>query len=216
MTKIYLISPPEIELKEFSKRLENTLKTGLIPTFQLRIKNYPASEIITIAKELKKICHDYNCLFILNDFYDLAREINADGVHLGANDGKIKTAKENIKKRTDDLSKRFIIGASCYDSRDLAMTAGEQGADYLSFGTFFTSKTKNSKGKPTTEILKWCNQLINLPIVAIGGINDQNCQPLVAAGADFIAVISYVWQNEISEAEAVKRLNIAIEKSIKK
>lgn len=206
MTKIYLISPPEINLKEFSKRLDNALATGLVPVFQLRLKNYLSQEIVAIAKELKKICHESNCLFILNDFCDLALEIGADGTHLGTSDGKIKLAR----KKADELAKGFIIGASCYDSKDLAMIAGEDGADYLSFGTFFPSKTKNSQGKPKSEILTWCDQLINLPTVAIGGINDQNCHDIVKAGADFIAVISYVWQHEEGEAKAIQKLSAAI------
>ncbi len=203
MTKIYLISPPKIDLKEFSIRLQNALKTNLIPTFQLRLKDYQESEITKISQELKKICHDNNCLFLLNDYYEIAANIGADGVHLGLKDDKISLARENSPKN-------FIIGASCYDSRDLAIQAVEQGADYLSFGTFFPSQTKNSTGKPTTEIIEWGVEMTNLSVVAIGGITDKNCQPLIKAGADFLAVISYVWQHEKGEVEAIKILHDAI------
>ncbi len=199
MSKIYLISPPNFELKSFSTRLENALKTGLVPVFQLRLKEYERSEVLNIAKEIKKICHDNNCLFLLNDFLDIAQEIAADGVHLGCEDGKIAEARKKS-------SEGFLIGASCYDSRDLAITAAEEGADYLSFGTFFPSQTKNSKGKPTTEILTWCNEMMDLPIVAIGGINDQNGVDLAKAGADFLAVISYVWNHPEGEAVALRNL----------
>jgi thiamine-phosphate pyrophosphorylase len=209
MTQIYLISPKKISLPEFSKKLENALKTNLVPVFQLRLKDCDLKEVTKSAKELKKICHDNNCLFILNDSYQIALEIQADGVHLGGEDGNIKLVRKQADTN-NKTNKPFIIGASCYDSRHLAMEAGEKGADYLSFGTFFLSKTKNSQGKPTIEILQWCNELINLPVVAIGGITDQNCSSLVKAGADFIAVISYVWQHPLGEAKAIENLNKAI------
>ncbi len=199
MTSIYLVSPPQIELESFSLRLQHALKTGLVPAFQLRLKGYDSQEVKKISQELKKICHDNNCLFLLNDFYEIAWDVGANGVHLGSEDGSISLVR---KKSPKD----FVIGVSCYDSKDLAMRAGEQGADYLSFGTFFPSKTKNSQGKPTTEILTWCDELINLPTVAIGGINEKNCHELVKAGADFLAVISYVWDNPLGEVEAVKVL----------
>lgn len=200
MASIYLISPPQINLKDFPSRLEQALKTKLVPAFQLRLKNLSHSEIREISQELKKVCHDNDCLFLLNDFYETAWEIGADGVHVGAEDGSISS----IRKKSPA---NFLIGASCYDSKHLAMEAGEQGADYLSFGTFFPSKTKNSRGKPTTEILTWCNELINLPTVAIGGITDQNCHELVKAGADFLAVISYVWDHPSGVEAALKNIN---------
>lgn len=205
MTKIYLISPPKIDLKEFSINLQNALKTNLVPTFQLRLKDYLESEIIKISQELKKICHDNNCLFLLNDNYKIALDIGADGVHLGCDDESILAARKNSPKN-------FIVGASCYDSRDLAIDAAAQGADYLSFGTFFPSQTKNSKGRPNTEIIEWSLEMTSLPIVAIGGITDKNCQPLVKAGADFLAVVSYVWQHKEGEARALRILCDAISK----
>jgi len=200
MAKIYLISPPKIELNQFSKSLKNALKSELVPVFQLRLKDYENSEIIKISRELKKICHDFNSLFILNDSYKLALEAGADGVHVGDEDGSISEIKKTSPKN-------FVIGASCYDSRHLAVEAAEQGADYVSFGAFFPSVTKNSKGKPTTEIIEWCAEIMDVPIVAIGGINDKNCGPLVKSGADFLAVVSYVWQHPHGEEEAIKALN---------
>jgi len=208
MTKIYLISPPKIDLKSFSKNLESALKTSLVPVFQLRLKDYPKQEIKEIAQELKKICHANNCLFLLNDFYEMALEIEADGVHLGSEDGSIKIARQ--KSLQSNPNKNFIIGASCYDSKHLAMTAGEQGADYISFGTFFPSNTKNSQGKPTTEIIEWANEILNLPITAIGGITDKNSHSLIKAGADFLAVISYVWDNSLGVEKALEDLDVAM------
>ena len=200
MAQIYLISPPQIELKDFSLKLEKALKTGLIPAFQLRLKNYSLSEVKKISQEIKKICDDNNCLFLLNDFYEIALEICASGVHVGIDDKKISQIRQNSPKN-------FIIGASCYDSKHLAMEAGEQGADYISFGAFFETQTKISRGKPSVEILNWASEILNLPIVAIGGINDKNCIELIKNGADFLAIISYVWQHPQGVEVAIKNLH---------
>jgi thiamine-phosphate pyrophosphorylase len=206
MSQIYLISPPQIELKTFSKNLELALKTGLVPVFQLRLKNYPDAEVKKISQELKKICHANNCLFLLNDYHEIALEVGANGVHLGVEDGSILLARKKSPPN-------FVIGASCYDSKHLAMEAGEQGADYISFGAFFASKTKKSRGNPTIEILEWSSEILNLPITAIGGINDQNCASLVKAGADFLAVISYVWDHQNGADVALKKLHDSIAKT---
>ncbi len=203
MSQIYLISPPKIELKTFSQRLEKVLKTSLVSVFQLRLKNYPDQEIAKISRELKKICHANNCLFLLNDSFEIALDVGADGVHLGVEDGSIKAARKKSPQN-------FLIGASCYDSKHLAMEAGEQGADYASFGAFFSSNTKKSRGNPTVEILEWGSEMLNFPIVAIGGITDQNCSSLVKSGADFLAVISYIWDHPSGEIAAVKNLNSRI------
>ena len=200
MAQIYLISPPQIELKDFSLKLEKALKTGLVPSFQLRLKNYSQSEIKKISQEIKKICDNNNCLFLLNDFYEIALEVGASGVHVGIDDKKISQIRQNSPKN-------FVIGASCYDSKHLAMEAGEQGADYISFGAFFETQTKISRGKPTVEILNWASEILNLPIVAIGGINDKNCSELIKNGADFLAVISYVWQHPLGVDMAIKNLH---------
>ena len=200
MAQIYLISPPQIELKDFSLKLEKALKTGLVPSFQLRLKNYSSPEVKKISQEIKKICDENNCLFLLNDFYEIALEIGASGVHVGIDDKKISQIRQNSPKN-------FVIGASCYDSKHLAMEAGEQGADYISFGAFFETQTKISRGKPTVEILNWASEILNLPIVAIGGINDKNCGELIKNGADFLAVISYVWQHPEGVEVAIKNLH---------
>jgi len=200
MAQIYLISPPQIELKDFSLKLEKALKTGFVPSFQLRLKNYSSLEVKKISQEIKKICDDNKCLFLLNDFYEIALEVGASGVHVGIDDKKISQIRQNSPKN-------FVIGASCYDSKHLAMEAGEQGADYISFGAFFETKTKISRGKPTVEILNWASEILNLPIVAIGGINDKNCVELVKNGADFLAVISYVWQHPKGVEVAIKNLH---------
>jgi thiamine-phosphate pyrophosphorylase len=200
MAKIYLISPPKIDEKHFYSNLDQALKTGLVPVFQLRLKDYPKSQIFKIAKEIKKICSENNCLFIINDFIDIALEVSAGGVHVGIDD-------EKIAKIRQISSNNFVIGASCYDSRHYAMKAGEAGADYISFGAFFPTTTKIAKAQPSPEILTWADEMLNLPIVAIGGINDQNASKLVSHGADFLAVISYVWNHPEGIKTALKKLS---------
>ncbi len=204
MTQIYLISPPKIDLDSFTRDLELALKTKKVPVFQMRIKGYGDEEVIEIGKKLLKICHQNQTLFILNDRLDLALKIGADGVHLGDNDGNIAAAKKAAPSN-------FIIGASCYDSKHLAVEAIEAGAKYVSFGAFFPSKTKNSKGKPTPEILEWCDEILDIQSVAIGGITANNCQDLVRAKVDLIAVISYVWDNDKGVEWAVNNLAASID-----
>ncbi len=203
MTKIYLISPPKIEIDNFALQLIEALKTTLIPVFQLRIKGYSDQETISIGKRLAQICRQYKTLFILNDRLDLALKIAADGVHLGGNDDDILFARKNSPEN-------FIIGASCYDSKHLAVEAVEAGADYVSFGTFFPSQTKNSQGRPTTEILQWCDEVLCVQSVAIGGITTDNCPPLIEAKADFMAVISYIWNNKNGVVWAINKLSTNI------
>lgn len=188
MAKIYLISPPNFDLNNFAIKLEEAFKTRLISMFQLRIKNYNNAEIIKYISKIKEICNNYKVLLIINDYYDLAIQHGCDGVHVGADDKNI----QEIRRIAD---KNFIIGASCYDSRDLAIQSAENGASYLSFGTFYPSKTKNSKGKPQPEILIWAKNNFNIPIVAIGGINADNCINLLNNKADFLAIISYIWDH---------------------
>lgn len=208
MTKIYLLSPEKFILKDFSRQLVDVLKTGVVPVFQLRVKNYQLQEHLKVARELKKICNDYSCKFIVNDSFEIANEVMADGVHLGAEDVAIKKARKGSDKN-------FIIGASCYDSRDRAILSIESGADYISFGTFFKSNTKNSVGKPNIEIINWAHEMTDVSVVAIGGIDEKNCKIFVDAKTDFIAVISNVWSNEKYRPEiAVQRLNEEIEKNL--
>lgn len=203
MAQIYLISPPKIDVDNFAEKLEVALKTGKVPVFQLRLKNYLNDEVVQIGKKLLTICQKYGTLFILNDNLDLALKIGADGVHLGGEDQNIALVRKNSPKN-------FIIGASCYDSRHLAVEAIEAGADYVSFGTFFTSNTKNSKGKPTVELLKWASEVLDVQIVAIGGINSSNAKVLSDTGADLIAVISDIWDNPNGIEEAINSLDKAI------
>lgn len=203
MTQIYLISPPQLNLESFSQELLKVVKTNKIPIFQLRLKNYHNSEIKKIAQELKKICDDHNVLFFINDDLQLAVEIDASGVHLGIDDINYSQQISLIKKNHQKL----IVGVSCYDSKKLALEAKEQGADQISFGAFFASPTKISRGSPKIELIDWAKENLNLPIIGIGGINQQNYQILVDKKIDYLALISYVWNHPISPVEAIKKLS---------
>lgn len=207
MTKIYLISPPKIEIDKFSKSLKKVLSSHRVAVFQLRLKDYSQDIIKKYCKEIKKICDDFNCPLILNDFYEIALELDLAGVHVGVDDKKIDDIRKNC-------AQNFIIGASCYDSKHLAMEAGEYGADYISFGAFFASKTKISRGKPSVELLQWAIEMLNLPIVGIGGITPDNCGELVKNKIDFLAVISYIWDRLGAEDDAIDQLDKAIAKNL--
>ncbi len=189
MTEIYLISPQNFDLKDFSKNLEIALKTNKIKIFQLRVKNKTQEEITNYCTQLNKICKDYDCKFILNDNFEIVKKLDLDGVHLGEKDSSIQKAKSFLNKNS-------VIGASCYDSKEIALKAYNSGANQLSFGTFFPSITKNSKGKPDFEIISWAKETFDAKIIAIGGINDENCLPLIQYKADFLAIISYIWQHQ--------------------
>ena len=207
MTQIYLISPPKIILSEFVVSLKNALSSNLVPVFQLRLKEYSQTDVAKIAKQIQKVCKDYNCQLILNDYPNIALDLELDGVHLGEHDAKIA----EVRKQVPDY---FTIGASCYNSKHRAMQAGEDGANYLAFGAFFPTTTKQIKYYADVELLQWATELLNLPIVAIGGITASNCANLVVNKADFLAVISFVWQHSLGEKEALNQLHSAINKNL--
>lgn len=206
--RLYLISPPAIELAAFKTQLEKAFSGGDVASFQLRLKGASDAEILKAAETLIPICHEHHAAFILNDRPDLAIKCHADGVHLGQDDGDIKKIRAQVG---DDM----VIGSSCHDSRHLAMVAGEDGADYVAFGAFYPTKSKSPEalakyGVPKPEILSWWQENTVLPSVAIGGINPSNCAPLVKAGADFIAVITAVWDHPEGPGKATSILRDAI------
>ena len=208
--RLYLVSPPAIDLPDFALKLKEAFSGGGVGSFQLRLKNVPDEDIIKAAKVLIPICHDHEAAFIMNDRPDLALACNADGVHIGQEDGSIKEARAIVGENR-------VIGVSCHDSKHLAMEAGDQGADYVAFGAFYPTTSKSPEalakyGTPKADILEWWQEFMILPCVAIGGINPSNCGALVKAGADFIAVITAVWNHPKGPAEAVKEFNEVIHK----
>ena len=196
MTKLYIISPDNININEFSSSLEEVLETGLVACFQLRLKNLNDQELINISKVLKPICNKFDVPFILNDRLDLANKVGADGVHLGEDDSSILDARKL-------LGPKAIIGASCYNSKHLAMKAAEQGANYVAFGAFFETKTKKAKTKAVMSLIEDWVLISNIPCVAIGGIDSKNCHELIKAGVDFIAVVGAIWNNIDSPRKAI-------------
>lgn len=159
------------------------------------------------AELLGPVAQDRDVAFLLNDRAHLVAETGADGVHIGADDMPYKQARKWVgEDRT--------VGVSCYDSVDRAMRAAEQGADYVAFGTFFPSKTKESGGRPEIGLLEGWSMASTVPCVAIGGITPENCGPLVRAGADFLAVVNAVWDHPDGPAAAVKAFNVAVEKAL--
>ena len=192
-TQLYLISPLEVG-GDFPHRLERALDAGagLVTAFQFRVKGIDQHQAAHLAAPLQEICAAREVAFIVNDSIALAKRLKADGVHLGQEDGSLTEAR-------DALGREAQIGVTCHASRHLAMEAGEAGADYVAFGAFHPSTTKD-KGpdaeRPEPELLRWWAGLFEIPCVAIGGITPANCMPLVEAGADFLAVSGGVWAKD--------------------
>lgn len=186
--KLYLISPQEVG-GDFPDRLRAALGGGPVAAFQLRVKDVEELALARFAEPLQAICAEHAVAFIVNDSMVLAKRLGADGVHLGQSDGDPREAR-------DLLGPGAQIGRTCHDSRHLAMEAGEAGCDYVAFGAFYPTTTKPSHYRPDPAILGWWSAIAEIPSVAIGGITPVNAAPLVAAGADFIAVCQAVWGNE--------------------
>ena len=204
-TQLYLISPLDVS-GDFPARLERAIDAGdgLVAAFQFRVKDLDQHEAARLAEPLQAICAEREVAFIVNDSIALAKRLKADGVHLGQKDGDPKDARE-------ELGREAQIGVTCHDSKHLAMEAGEAGADYVAFGAFFPSTTKTTEFNPEPEVLNWWSQLFEIPCVAIGGITPQNCEALVSAGADFLAVSGAVWNGD--ETQAVKAFAKVIEEA---
>ncbi|KAB7648739.1 thiamine phosphate synthase [Polymorphobacter fuscus] len=186
--QLYVVSPPAIVVAEFADHLRAALQGGPVAAFQLRLKDVPDADVLRACAALLPICQAHDVAFLLNDRADLAKAAGADGVHLGQSDGGIKDARALLGPEAQ-------IGRTCHDSRHLAMEAGEEGADYVAFGAFYETTTKPSHYRPAPEILTWWTTISQLPCVAIGGITPANAAPIVAAGADFVAVVNAVWQH---------------------
>jgi len=192
--QLYLISPLDVA-GGFADRLARALDAGPVAAFQFRVKDVDQHEAARLAEPLQRICADREVAFIVNDSISLAKRLGADGVHLGQEDGDPREAR-------DVLGPSVQIGVTCHDSRHLAMEAGDAGADYVAFGSFYPTTTKVVKHRAEPVVLSWWSALFELPCVAIGGITPDNAAPLVAAGADFLAVSGAIWSGD--EAAAVR------------
>lgn len=199
-TQLYLISPLDMG-GDFPDRLARALDAGPVAAFQFRVKGIDQHEAARLAQPLKAICATREVAFIVNDSISLAKRVEADGVHLGQEDGTVEEARKALGREAQ-------IGVTCHNSRHLAMEAGEAGADYVAFGAFFPTTTKDVKHTAGLDLLEWWQAIFEIPCVAIGGITPENCAPLVTAGADFLAVCGAVWSGD--EAAAVKAFHAAM------
>ncbi|MFN3448963.1 MAG: thiamine phosphate synthase [Roseococcus sp.] len=199
--RLYLVTPPRLE-PGFEERLKAALGAGDVACLQLRLKDAPEAEVARWTERLMPIAQAHDVAFLLNDDAALAVRLGCDGAHLGQGDGDHAAARRLLEGR--------ILGITCHASRHLAMLAGELGADYVAFGAFFPTTTKQAQHHASPEILEWWSGLMEIPCVAIGGIAADNCAPLVRAGADFLAVVGAVWNHPEGPAAGVAAMNAAI------
>jgi thiamine-phosphate pyrophosphorylase len=199
---LYLITPPRIDPAAFRDHLAAALDAGDVACLQLRLKDAAADDIERAAEALMPVCYAHDVAFILNDDAKLAHALGCDGAHLGQTDGDHEGARA--------LLKDSILGITCHASRHLAMEAGELGADYVAFGAFFPTETKDTVHTAGIDLLEWWSEMMEIPCVAIGGITAANCGPLVRAGADFLAVVGAVWNHPDGPAAGVRAMNAAI------
>ena len=199
--RLYLITPPRIDdPAAFADLMDQTLSAGDVACLQIRLKDINDDEIKRISAPLVEIGQSHDVAVLINDRPDLAQALGADGAHIGQEDMAYADARKL-------LGPEKIIGVTAHDSRHLAMVAGEAGADYVAFGAFFPTTTKEPKASANPDILAWWSSLFEVPCVAIGGITVGNCAPLIDAGADFLAVSAGIWQHTDGPAKAVKEFN---------
>jgi thiamine-phosphate pyrophosphorylase len=200
-TRLYLITPPALDPDRFAKDLEQALSGGDVACLQLRLKDVDDDTGRRATEILKPIAQARDVAFIMNDRPDLAAELDCDGVHVGEEDMPYAEARRL-------LGSERIVGVTCGDSRDRAIIAAEAGADYVAFGAFFPSMTKTAtKFRADPEVLRDWSETTVVPCCAIGGITQENCGPLVEAGADFLAVIGAIWSYPSGPRAAVADFN---------
>ena len=199
--RLYLITPPVLPA-DFERQLASALDAGDVAALQLRLKDAPDDEVLRVIDRLRPIAQQRDVAFILNDRPDLAVKSGCDGAHVGQTDMPIKQARKVL----GDLT----LGVTCHNSRHLAMEAAEAGADYVAFGAFFPTATKEPPEMAEIETLEIWAQTMEVPCVAIGGINAENCAPLVRAGAEFLAVVGAVWNHKDAPAAGVRAMLKAI------
>jgi thiamine-phosphate pyrophosphorylase len=209
--RLYLITPPQIDdVPAFVDQFRAAVQGGDVASLQIRLKQGDEIDLAAtreVTQAVKRICTAEHIALFINDSPQLARALEVDGVHLGMNDMDIAEARELI-------GPDMIIGATCKNSKHQAMIAGEAGADYVAFGAFHPTGTKADTTPAEPEILTWCQMFLTLPCVAIGGITVANAAPLLAAGADFLAVSSGVWDHRDGPAAAVAMFNRLIDESM--
>ena len=201
--RLSLITPAALDPREFAPRLAAALDAGDVAAVQLRLKDADDDAVKRAIEALRPVTQSRGVAFLLNDRADLAAQTGCDGAHVGQQDGSAREARAL-------LGPELTLGITCHDSRHLGMQAGEDGADYVAFGAFFPTTSKDAPTQAPLELLQWWSAVMALPCVAIGGITAENCGELVLAGADFLAVIGAVWNHPAGEAAGVRALNQAI------
>ena len=199
-TRLYLITPPAFVADRLAGELEEALAGGDVACLQLRLKDVDDAAVRHAARILQPIAQAHGVAFIMNDRPDLAAELGCDGVHVGQDDASYADARAA-------MGPSRIVGVTCHDSRHLAVEAAEAGADYVAFGAFFPTRTKEPKTQADIALLNWWSDVMVVPAVAIGGITVANAPALVEAGADFLAVSAGVWEHAEGPEAAVKAFN---------
>jgi len=206
--RLYLITPAAIpDLAAFAKTLDDALSGGDVAALQIRLKKVSEAEIADAVRALQPVAHRHDVAVILNDRPDLAKRLGCDGVHIGLEDGTLADARRI-------MGPGGMIGVTCADSRHRGMEAAEGGADYVAFGAFYPTQTHDTLFRPEPELLTIWQETMQVPCVAIGGIKVDNAAPLVTAGADFIAVVTGVWDYPAGPAAAVTAFNNEITKGL--
>jgi thiamine-phosphate pyrophosphorylase len=208
-TRLYLITPPQVaDITGFAKTLDAALGAGDVASLQLRLKGADGMIDMQATRDLSRavtgLAQEAGVAVLINDSPELARELGADGVHVGWDDVPVKDARKL-------LGPDAIVGATAKNSYHKAMQAGEDGADYVAFGAFYPTATKESTVPAELDLLQVWQAAMVLPCVAIGGITVATAAPLVTAGADFIAVSSGVWNHPDGAAAAVKAFNVLLD-----
>ena len=206
--RLYLITPPAIDdLAAFARVLDSALAAGDVAALQIRLKPADDAAILAAVEALAPVARAHGVAVLLNDRPDLARRAGCDGVHIGQSDGSLAEARRV-------MGPDAMIGVTSHDSRDLAMDAAEAGADYVAFGAFFPTGTKQTTHRPEPDILTIWQETVEVPCVAIGGITPANAGDLARAGADFVAVSSAVWDHPEGPAAAVRAFNQVLAESV--
>ncbi len=200
--RLYLITPQQLDPLAFRDHLAAALDGGDVACLQLRLKDATEDEIARATEILMPVAAARDVAFLLNDNAALALRLGCDGAHLGQGDGDHAEGRRLLEGK--------ILGITCHASRHLAMEAGEIGADYVAFGAFFPTDSKQTIHRAEPDLLEWWHEIAEIPSVAIGGITAANCGPLVRAGADFLAVIGAVWHHPEGPAAGVRAMNAAI------
>jgi thiamine-phosphate pyrophosphorylase len=205
---LYVITPPALQdpARFAREELARALGAGDVAALQIRLKDASEDDILRATEAILPVAHAHDVAVLMNDRADLAVKSGCDGAHLGQEDGDHAAARKL-------LGPERMLGITCNASRHLAMEAGEIGADYVAFGAFFPTGTKETVHHAEPELLEWWSEMFEIPCVAIGGINAQNCAPLVRAGADFLAVVSAVWNHPEGPDAGVRAMNAAIRKA---